>query len=189
MSNPLNEFRYWWRQNFLLAEFLVALMGTAGLLLWCLRGNGFQEIEKLVHGNRGQIYGTLASICGSLLGFVIATLSVVLGFTASRRLDILRKSKHYRQLWGVFTSAIRVLGFTTFAWLIALFIDRETCPRLPLLIVCFGATVLAILRLARAVWVLERIVEILIAHGTVNESSELAQAGISSSSMQPDETQ
>ncbi len=177
----------WWRKNFLLVELFIALLATAGLLLWCVRGSGLQELEKLVHGNRGQIYGTLASICGSLLGFVIATLSVVLGFNTSRRLDVLRKSTYYKQLWSVFTSAIRVLAFTTCAWLLALFVDRDSSPNLFILVLCFGATFLAVLRLGRAVWVLERIVEILTAPGAglSVESSEPAQADAVSGSGPP----
>lgn len=185
----------WWRKNFLAVELLIALLATAGLLLWCVRGAGLQELEKLVHGNRGQIYGTLASICGSLLGFVIATLSVVLGFNTSRRLDILRKSKYYKQLWNVFTSAIRVLAVTTCAWLLALFIDRDTSPNLFVLVVCFGATFLAVLRLGRAVWVLERIVEILTAPGesepleSSRTATEDADRRSRPSSAQPEEIQ
>jgi hypothetical protein len=151
----------WWRKNFLSVEFGIALFVTAILLLWWKYGNGIAVLKEIVHGNRGQIYGTLASIFGSLLGFVITALSVVLGFSSSDRLKVLRSSSYYKQLWDVFTSAIRVLGVTTILWLAALFFDRDGAPKPLILVFCLSISFLAILRMGRCVWVLERIVEVL----------------------------
>lgn len=100
----------WWRQHFLAVELGIALVATGLLLCWWRYGNGVSILKEVVHGNRGQIYGTFASIFGSLLGFAITALSVVLGFSSSDRLAVLKKSAYYKQLWEVFTSGIRVLG-------------------------------------------------------------------------------
>lgn len=151
----------WWRQHFLAVELGIALALTALLLIWWRYGSGVQILKEVVHGNRGQVYGTFAAIFGSLLGFAITALSVVLGFSSSDRLTVLKNSAYYKQLWEVFTSSIRVLGVTTILWLSALFLDRETHPRPFILVLCLGITSLAMLRLARCVWVLERIVEII----------------------------
>jgi hypothetical protein len=151
----------WWRKNFLTVELGIATFVTAAVFLWSKYGGGTQALSDIVHGNRSQIYGTLASIFGSLLGFVITALSVVLGLSSSERLNVLRASRYYQQLWDVFTSAIRVLGVSTILWLGALFFDRETAPKPLLLVACLGISFLATLRLARCVWVLERIVEAL----------------------------
>jgi len=155
----------WWRKRFLHVELGIAILVATGLLYWWGYGSGARVLAGIVHGNRGQIYGTLASIFGSLLGFVITALSVVLGFSSSARLSVIRGSRYYKQLWDVFTSAIRVLGFTTVAWLLALFFDREAAERPLILVSCIAITFLAILRLARCVWVLERIVEVLTSKG------------------------
>jgi hypothetical protein len=151
----------WWRRNFLGVEFGICVLATLCLFVWARYGRGLTLVLDLVRNNRGQIYGTLASISGSLLGFVIATLSIVLALTSTGQLKVLKRSKYYRQLWTVFTSAIRYLGLTTFLWLIALFFDRESAQKPYLFIGCLGLTLLAIARLVRCVWVLERIVETL----------------------------
>ncbi len=151
-----------WRQHFLTVEMVIAVVMTAILLFWSREG-GALVLDAIVKGSRGTIYGTLASIFGSLLGFAITALSVVLGFSASERLNVVRQSSYYPQLWAVFTSAIRTLGFATCGWLIALFFDRDSKGRPLILVVCLGISFLASLRLARCVWVLERIVEILTA--------------------------
>jgi hypothetical protein len=151
----------WWRQKFLVVEFWISILVASGLFVWWEYGDATKVLTDIVKGNRSTIYGTMASLSGSLLGFVIATQSIVLGFSGSERLKILRNSKYYEQLWKVFTSSIRVLGSTTLLWLVALFFDRETSSRPLLLICCLAVTFLALLRLARCVWVLERIVEAL----------------------------
>lgn len=157
----MNCYPQWWRRNFLVIEFWIAILVAACLLVWWRYGDAAKVLTDIVKGNRSAVYGTMASLSGSLLGFVIATQSIVLGFSGSDRLKILRNSKYYKQLWKVFTSSIRVLGSTTLLWLVALFFDRETSSRPLLLICCLAVTFLAFLRLARCVWVLERIVEAL----------------------------
>ena len=157
----------WWRKNFLLVEFCLAAAVFAALLGWWKLGMGESYLTTLVKSSRGQIYGTLASIAGSLLGFVITALSVVLAFSTSERLTVLRSSKYYKQLWDVFTSTIRVLGVTTLGWLAALFYDRELRPMPFILVVALGFSTLALLRLLRCIWVLERIVEVITAKPTV----------------------
>ena len=158
---PMFFYPKWWRKHFLSVELVIAAMITAGLTLWWRFGFGARVLNSIVHGNRSSIYGTLASIFGSLLGFAITALSVVLGFSSSERLQVLRQSKYYGQLWAVFTSSIRVLGATTIAWLIALFFDRDSKARPLILVLCMGFSFLSVLRVARCVWVLERIVEVL----------------------------
>lgn len=156
-------FPSWWRKNFLIAELGVAASTLLALLLWWHFGAGKDSLAEIVHGNRAPIYGTLASIFGSLLGFVITSLSVVLTFSTSERLSVLKQSKYYPQIWKVFTSAIRWLGASTVAWLIALFLDKESSPEPHCLLACIPVAVLAIFRLIRCGWVLERMVETLTA--------------------------
>jgi hypothetical protein len=151
----------WWRKHFLGVGLAVAMIITALLVYWWRSLGGASVLNGLVHGNRAAIYGTLASIFGSLLGFIITALSVVLSVSSSERLMVLRESTYYPQLWAVFTSAIRVLGMTTVFWLTALFLDRDAKTRPIILVVCLGASTLAVLRIARCVWVLQRIVEVL----------------------------
>lgn len=151
----------WWRKHFLIAELCLAVFVTGLLLSWFRFWDGSDKLLAIVRGNRGQLYGTLASIFGSLLGFVITAMSIVLGFSSAERLKVLKTSQYYEQLWEVFTSAIRVLGITTVLWLACLFFDRETATRPVLLVMGIGISFLAVLRIIRCIWVLERIVEIL----------------------------
>jgi len=111
-------------------------------------------------GNRSAVYGALASIFGSLLGFVITAVSIVIGFTASDRLAIVRESKHYPKLWTSFTHTIKVLGLATLTSLAALIADRDANPQCLMAYVNFFATSLAVMLICRSVWALENVVAI-----------------------------
>lgn len=109
---------------------------------------------------RGLVYGTVAAIFGSLLGFAIAAQSIVLGLSGSEQLHIVRKSKHYSTLWRVFRWTIRTLGLATVAALNALIFDRDKDPCTTWFYVCTFFALLATAHLARTIWVLEQVVKI-----------------------------
>ena len=152
----------WWRKHFLRAELGVAIVVTALLIVWCRWNGGANVLNNIVRGSGGTIDGTLASIFGSLLGFTVASLSVILAMSSSEQTKRLRQSACDQQLWAVFSSAIKALGLATITWLMALFFDREVKAHPLVLVLCLGVSFLACLRTARCVWVLERVVEDLV---------------------------
>jgi hypothetical protein len=151
----------WWRRYFLLVELLLTILVTIIFIIWYewFRGEAF--LCSFLCGNRAAIYGTAASIFGSLLGFAITASSIVLGFSASDRLRVIRESKQYNTLWQVFSSTIRALALATISSFISLIFDRDTHP-VPLLLffALFGA-VLAFFRVWRTIWVLENVIALI----------------------------
>src|SRR2546429_7634824 len=107
--------RDWWGRRFLAAELVAALVLTLLLAIWCSLFGGARQVDELIHGARIGLYGTLGAIFGSLLGFVIATLTILLGFSESPRLKVLRSSPHYPVLWRTLLSATKWLAFATLA--------------------------------------------------------------------------
>jgi hypothetical protein len=97
---------------------------------------------------------------GSLLGFSITAVSIVLGYAASEKLLIVRKSKHYQDLWNVFKSAIRVLALATVVALLGLIFDKNDQPLNFLVYSNVFTVILSSFRVARCVWVLENIIMI-----------------------------
>lgn len=159
----MKQIASWWKIHFLTAEFWAAAAGAAAFAVWLRFLGGNATLEEVLRGNRAAIYGTLASIFGALLGFVIATLSILLGFSASDRLAIVRESKHYGTIWEIFTAAIRALALATAVSLVALVIDRDRDPAPLLTVICIFAGLLAGVRILRSVWVLERVIDLVTA--------------------------
>lgn len=153
-----------WGRHFLGFELALSIAATLALAAWIEYGGGRHAALGVVAGQRAAIYGTVASIDGALLGFAIATVTIVLGYAPSERFAILRSSIHYPMLWKTLTSAVRALGLGTLVALAALIVDRDSHPDLPAMIICAGATLLVTVRLARVAWVLEGVIRVVTAH-------------------------
>ena len=154
----------WWRTNFLHVELGLALLCSVTFVAWAQLCGGGIIVEETLKANRGAVYGALASIFGSLLGFAITAVSIVLGFSTTERLAVVRESKHYPTLWKVFTATIRTLGLATVVALSGLILDRDSSPMKWVLYFTVFASILAALRLARCVWVLENVITLVTGH-------------------------
>jgi hypothetical protein len=150
----------YWRQHFLGVELAIATIITVAFGLWVRFAHGPRLVNELIGGQRSVAYGTLATLDGALLGFVIATTAIVLGFAPGDRFEILRNSAHYQTLWRTFTSTIRVLGLATAVAILALLIDRDGKTSTLLMVLCAGTTLLAALRVWRSVWALEGTIKV-----------------------------
>lgn len=157
----MNLLPLWWRRDFLRVEGYLALLLTLiliGLLEW---RDSAAIIDTLLEHNRSALYGTLASIFGSLLGFTVTSASIILTFAAtSPRFRIVRQSRHYETLWKVFSATIRVLGAATLIALIGLLLDQDHSPNRWIFYLLIVTFTLACLRVARTVWVLEQTISL-----------------------------
>lgn len=151
----------WWCEKFLIIELLVVLLLTVCFVFWYYQLNGSNELKPFLDGNRTAIYSTLATIFGSILGFVITATSIIIGFSASEKLSIVKNSKHYKTLWKVFSSTIRALSFAVVIAFLSLILDRDNRPCSILLFFMFFTLFFSLVRIWRTIWVLENIIEII----------------------------
>ena len=150
-----------WRRHFLGLEAAVVIGLTGLLACWMFFFDGVAYVQELMQGGRSTIYGTTASIGGTLLGFSITGLSLLLSFSSSPRLSLTRNSKHYPTLWKTLAQATRCLGALTISALVCLAWDKESA-QLPWLVIPFCLFVgLSVVRLLRVVWIVEQIVGII----------------------------
>jgi len=153
MSDIRIGVRDFWRLHFLILEPLLSLTITGLFAFYIMRGSGDSIIARF--HNRASVYGAMATIFGSLLGFVITAFSILVTLNESVRLTIVRGSKHYPTLWRVFTNAMNLLTLATIACLSALSIDDEQCPNRISVCLAFGACAIALAGTGRCFWVFE----------------------------------
>jgi hypothetical protein len=151
--------RDFWRLHFLVLEPVMGLVVTALLGVY-VHWVGMTHVFQHFH-NRAAVYGALATISGSLLGFVIAAFSILVTVSESAKLTIVRGSKHYPTLWRVFTNAMRLLSVGTVTCLLAMALDEEQHPSQTAVFLAFSGTTLAFVGCGRCLWVFEQLIGIL----------------------------
>lgn len=149
----------YWAAHFLRCEALVALLGLGSFVIWD-QCRGKPVVDCLLYANRAPVYGALATIFGSLLGFTITAVSILVSFAPTASFDALSKSKHYPTLWATYKSGIRALALATMATIVALVLDRDAHPIRLALYAVIGTLLFAFVRLARCVWILEQVINL-----------------------------
>lgn len=150
-----------WRRHFLVVEGALVIAATIGFGIWYFGFNGAAATNAILKDNRATLYGTMASIFGSLLGFAITATSIVLGFSGSERLGVVRASAQYPMLWKTFSATIRALALGTIVALLCLLVDRNSDPVRWLIVPLIFSVLLSVFRVARTIWVLEHIISLL----------------------------
>lgn len=105
-------------------------------------------------------YGVLASVYGALLGFTITTVSLLLSFSKSPSLALIRKSTHYNTIWSIFKGTMRWLGLGTILSIILLFPNGDNQFVLWLSYFSAGLLVYVTLLIERCIWVLGNIIDL-----------------------------
>lgn len=152
-----------WRKSHMLASdtiIVVILLASIALVVH-LCGTTPTILETL-NGNRPQTYSAVASIAGSLLGFVITAVSIIAAFAGMPRFSMLRNAAQFTAIFHVFFDAIYWLAAATTIALVALVFDTDKSPVASLSLmslVIFGITTA---RVWRCVWILQRLSKILV---------------------------
>ena len=148
----------YWKLNFHCLEPLLVAATAVAIAIWIERTGRGCEVECLLRGNRAPIYGSLASVFGALLGFVLTAVSIILGFSALPQLAIVRESKHYPTLYKAFLLTTWVLGAACLAAIFALIGDRDERPWRWGFYAAAATGLAASACVVRSVWLLEQIV-------------------------------
>lgn len=151
----------WYNRNFIKIEFVIAVALSILCAAWIENIVGYEVLNSWLSETRKELYSTVASISGALLGFIITSVSIVIVFIQSEKLELLRQSKNYPTLYKVFIVAIKYLGFTTAVNLIGLVIDKDSNPQVWIMYLSILGVVLSVFALARCLWVLESLISLI----------------------------
>src|SRR5438445_2869339 len=113
-----------YRQRFLLWDFLASVVVTAiAALLYSIPILSISF--DLAPEAKRALYTTTAAITGSLLGFVIAAITIALALPETRGTNLLKTSRRYKEVYDTFLSTLRSLGLTTIVSVIPLIVRME----------------------------------------------------------------
>lgn len=163
-----------WCRSFRFIEELVSLALAASLSAWLMLFNGSEAISVGDQSQLVSIVSILASLYGSILGFLLAVLALLFGSIAEDKFRLLRESKPYNDLWWIFRSAIRSCAFALVISVISLAWIWFKHPSIIVLVVMFGCFVLVVLRIGGVVWILEKLMDVEIAKGRRERESREA---------------
>src|SRR6266571_4104016 len=114
------------------------------IILWrcfCIH-SVHRHLYSYLANQRGDLYTTLLAVEATLLGFVIAVLTIVLGYAQSPRFEIVRNSPHWHALFGSYTRAMRWSAYATLSFLIGLLVDRDQDPHQAVAALCLVSLLL-----------------------------------------------
>ncbi len=141
-------------------EFILAIILCIVLILWAEYFGGKTLIESCLLNVRKELYTAVAAVFGSLLGYSITAVSIVIGYAANEKFQLIKDSKHYMDLWNIFTSSMKVFALTTLLSLIGLLVDRDNSPNILIFYILFFLVILSLFRISRSIWVLDKIIKI-----------------------------
>jgi uncharacterized membrane protein len=140
-----------------------AALAAAGWLLLRYAGDHpAKAVAEFLKDRRGTLYGAALSVHAGLLGFVLATTTVVLGYAQSTRFEVLRDSRHYRALYRAFTASIGMFALATVTTFTALLLDRDTAPHRLAFVLAAAVSIVAAIRLARVLHLLRLAIDIVL---------------------------
>ena len=116
---------------------------------------GRAALGEFVDKSRGGFYSSAASVAGSLLGFVISAVSIILVF--GQHLSFLKASGHYSTIFDVFYQAIIWLAAATVWAFVGLFVDSGGNVQFWALYGMIWLLILSCFRVGRCVWILRRV--------------------------------
>ena len=147
-----------YRAHFLSVELVLSIVITilfAEARLW------LPVLDKALTDLAGKdttVYSTLAGVAGTLLGFIITSISILIAIGRSPQLQLIRDSGQMETVWTIYSQAIAWLALATGWSLAGLLLSQVGHAGAVLAIGECGLVILCAFRVYRCVWVLSAVV-------------------------------
>jgi hypothetical protein len=146
-----------WAANFLLAEFLVAILIGSIATAWVLAFGGEGSINNWLGSNWVVFLGTLVTLFGALFGFVVTANSIVVSLLSDKVLERFGEGKHIDDIWDTFLQTDITLGFGALVSLAGLVFANDAASHAYVVCALSFVGILGLLRLGRVVWLLDQL--------------------------------
>ncbi|WP_011308430.1 hypothetical protein [Methanosarcina barkeri] len=113
-------------KNFLTYELIISLL-ISGIAIAIIQLKWSpEEVHKWMFFNKSQFYSLLATISGTLLGFIITGISVILSLSGSQKLEKATESTQFKKIFVVYFSTIKFLAFTVIISIIGFLVNNDS---------------------------------------------------------------
>ena len=147
----MTRLREAYEAHFLAFDVAIPVLVALAVLVGFRCAVGDEGIQQLVAGNRATVYGTIAAVAGSLLGFTITLIPITHAILSMPALRIVRESRYAPDLFIGTLHAVMALGVLCVIALVAMVVDRDASPQVALQYLAFVLVLAAAWKLAAAV--------------------------------------
>lgn len=152
------DIRVAYNRHFLDAELLLSGVICLFLIYLINRTWSSEIIREWIFANKREIYPLVATIAGTLLGFVITGVSIIIAFSGSEKLALLRKSPYFKTIFTIYFSTMKFLAITTIIAVSGIVVDDKWAIRIFYLLL--WSVMISSFRIWRCLWILENIARI-----------------------------
>ena len=156
-------FNSWRKRHFLGTDAAIALLlASIAVLLAYVTGTGI-EIHKHIQPNLLMLYRATATVSGSLMGFSMTVTVLAINFWQAKWFDLIKRDdKNIHEIWATLKQTTWCLASLTSTALAIIAASGEGTPAKWTIIPYLVALTLTVARLARAVNIVHRMMDIAI---------------------------
>lgn len=119
-------------------------------------------LHELFDDRRKDIYPAIVGLEGVVLGFVVAALTIVLGYANHSRFDVMKGTANYGGIFRAYTRSAKWAAFALVYGIAALIFDTDDNPNSPLCLMLLASLVLASVRFAWVLYITEKVVKVVV---------------------------
>ena len=146
---------------------IVSYWCVCGLLvayvIWFICLGGDDATTRAIGTDLSFVYGTIATVVGSLLGFSIAATALLISMERRESVAPILETVGYKEVKRVFVKASRWLAYATVSGIVSVVLENDkgvgAVQGLPYLVFVAG-NVFAVYWVARMVWALEKVMRL-----------------------------
>jgi len=153
-----NRLILFWKRNFMNVELGISIIISIIILLLLPFLVAPTPMETWILSIKNSLYPVVATISGTLVGFVITGVSILVAFSESDKLRLLKKTKQFKNIFRVYFRALYYLAITTLISILGIVMDSNFI--IPLFWLLVISSAISVFGLYRCIWVLERVVGI-----------------------------
>ena len=154
-----------WRKSHFLATDIVAALLLTGVVVWLLyfTPSGVAIYEH-IKGNATNLYKSTATIAGTLMGFSMTIVVLAITFWQTDWYQLIKEdNRASHQIWATLKQTTWFLALLTMTCLICMAANLEDKPAKWTVVPYLATLSMAIVRLLRAIWVIQRMTGIAVA--------------------------